>query len=777
MTPLAVLPYFKVIDEMKQVSIHKICRMFALPLLLALWACQDELDNGQTLSGNYLTLTLQTSAASTRAPIVGEDRFNENEVKSVDVYFFADGQENTAEYLYAKEGLVPEGSLLQVELDKTIIQDNNNYYIYVVVNRTGSSNTTFTEANGRTLAALQERTITTNWKEGYEDESVTEECLVMDGSTTVTVNPEGTQGHVKLTRAMAKVMLYAAAEESIEMDNVTYTPVLNQMNVTMVYGVKRTNLEGTYTVTAADDAENSDYITRMRRDYTSNTITETITEGEGEDAKEIQIQYYEQEVPFYSYPNSGTTADRQDAYLILCVPWEERYQGGSYRSHNYYYRIPITGSTAPATLERNHYYRIKVNIGVLGSLNPNEAVEITDADFEILDWFDMEVVADMQKYEYLVLDEYNSVMNNVNSIENAYISSSNIDWDKTKIISVSYWDYHEDESYLVELNENYQQDNRNNNSTVKFTDFEIGPGSDETIMVSHELSDQNDFVKYTITVEVYNKDGVKANIWTIDQYPARYIVGEKNDEGYVPESYWEYERANRFINGYYKNGDTPYDDGDQWGEKRYNLGTVSALSGNNANPNLYTIHISSFTDNAYALGDPRNETFEKFGTRLDATEYRSTSQDAVEVIAPAYKVASSWGKTLPGSYENTVERCASYQEAGYPAGRWRIPTKAEVEYIINLSNQRKIPRLFGESGTTTDYWVSSGTYNTSTGYEAGISGTAYVRCVYDVWYWGEQTIEEDDEHNRPNGSYPLTNYDFVWGDAIDGSLERGVEHN
>lgn len=743
--------------------------VYLLAMLLFFGACQEEDWGGQPMGGNWLTLDLQTSAVSTRAPIVGEDRFNENVVTSVDVYFFADGQETTAGYLYAQTGLVPEGSTLQVELDKSVILDNSTYYIYVVANRTDNN---FTDASGNTLAALKQRTITTNWKEGYtENESVTEESLVMDGSTTVTVKAEGTEGHVVLTRAMAKVMLYAAAEKSIEMDNVTYIPTLDRMNVTMVYGVKRTNLEGTYAVTSSDNVESSDYITRMRRDYTSNTITETITDGE--DAEEIQ--YYEQEAPFYSYPNPESTAERQDAYLILCVPWEERYEGGSYRSHNYYYRIPITGSTAPATLERNHYYRIKVNIGVLGSLNPNEAVEITDADFEILDWFDMEVDADMQKYEYLVLDEYNSVMNNVNSIENAYISSSNIDWDKTKIISVSYWDYHEDESYLVELNENYQQDNRNNNSTVKFTDFEIGSGSDETIMVSHELSDQNDFVKYTITVEVYNKDGVKANIWTIDQYPARYIVGEKNDEGYVPD-YWENARANRFINGYYENGDTPYDDGDQWGRNKYDLGSVSALSGNNANPNLYTIHISSFTDNAYALGDPRNETFEDFGTRLDATEYRSTSQDAVEVIAPAYKVASSWGKTLPRSYVNTVERCASYQEAGYPAGRWRIPTKAEVEYIINLSNQRKIPRLFGEAGETTDYWVSSGKYNTSTGYRAGINGEAYVRCIYDVWYWGEQTIE-DDEHNTPSGADPLTNYDFVWGDAVDGSLTEGDTHN
>ena len=215
-----------------------------------------------------------------------------------------------------------------------------------------------------------------------------------------------------------------------------------------------------------------------------------------------------------------------------------------------------------------------------------------------------------------------------------------------------------------------------------------------------------------------------------------------------------------------------------WGNGKDDLGSVSPLSGNNENPNLYTIHITAFDNETYALGDPREEKITEFDTRLDATEYRAASQLAENIIAPAYKVASSWGKTLSRNYDKTLKRCASYQEAGYPAGRWRIPTKAEVEYIITLSEQGKIPRLFGEVGATTDYWVSSGKYNTSSGYRAGTDGTAYVRCVYDVWYWGEQTIEKDDEHNTPPGSRePLTNYDFVWGDAVDGSLREGVTHN
>ena len=42
-------------------------------------------------------------------------------------------------------------------------------------------------------------------------------------------------------------------------------------------------------------------------------------------------------------------------------------------------------------------------------------------------------------------------------------------------------------------------------------------------------------------------------------------------------------------------------------------------------------------------------------------------------------------------------RCAGYQEAGYPAGRWRVPTMAEINYIVQLSGWGVIPSLFSES--------------------------------------------------------------------------------
>ena len=747
--------------------------VYIVTLLVGLYSCQDDMsDNGISADGNYLSFTLSTRATDmARSPEEGEDRFNENLIEKVDVYFFASNSDN-AECIYAQMDLAPSRTntteyTLQIPLDKEKLT-SQTYYVYVVANSDDFSYTSST-AEGVSLQTIKETTITTEWKRGYadnntdpikDDAQVKESSLVMDGGDNITIDPMPTAPEViEMTRAMAKVMLFPTTAESIVTDGVTYTPIPSSMNVTMVYGVQQTNLQGNYAV------QETDYIDRIIRGYNQSETDE--------DGKIV----YEQAVPFYSYPNPESTSNRKDTYLILCVPWSATING-SQQALKYYYRVPISGSDAPAVLERNTYYRIKVNIGVLGSLNPHDAVELTDKEFEIMPWIDTSINADMNNYRYLVLDEYNSVMNNVNVLEMPYVSSSDIAWENnrdpdgnyTRITNVHYWDYHNNESYEVNLTPDNPADRRNDNHPVVFSDFELTQGNNNTLRISHPLNDDDDFVPYTITVEVYNIQGVHTDTWTITQYPAMYIVGEFNEEG----------DNNRFINGYNEITEydfwgnptnAPYDDGNYY--NRTQLGSISDWSGNNSNRNLYTIHLTSFVVDKYSIGDPRSESYYKFNNRLDATEYRETRANAEDVISPVYKVASSWGKTTPLEYDAARKRCASYQEAGYPAGRWRIPTKAEVEYIVSLSEAQKIPRLFGERGDDTDYWVSSGVYNTDTGYDSGTDDRSdvYVRCVYDVWYWGDQTIAKD-EHNTNR----LTNNQFVWGDAEDGSLTRGTEH-
>jgi len=115
------------------------------------------------------------------------------------------------------------------------------------------------------------------------------------------------------------------------------------------------------------------------------------------------------------------------------------------------------------------------------------------------------------------------------------------------------------------------------------------------------------------------------------------------------------------------------------------------------------------------------------------------------------------------AYKYAATRCAAYQESGYPAGRWRLPTKAEIMFMIQLSAKNKIPQLFTPGAISTGgYWCSSGVVfpvsNTniqyydinSTQVRNNNGGNHYTRCVYDTWYWG---ADPDSSHLTTWGGY------------------------
>lgn len=706
-----------------------------LVALGCLCACQEDFDNGP-LAGDENTWVLNLEATAvqpSRSP--GVDEYNENKVTSADVFFFndADGQ-----CIYAQTGLEPVGNELRVKLADTEVSFGNSYYIYVIANgRAYYADVNDASAVGMKIAELQAKRIRTTWKDGYEPNGEIEESLLMDGEASVTVSRE-TPGKVSLKRAMAKVALFpTVTTEPIVENGVEYTPIVNAMSVTMVYGVQATNLTGDYEVVAED------YVTRMHRAYT-------------QDGKE--------HVPFYSYPNPLNTADRKDSYLILCVPWNMKTATGE-EPVNYYYRVPITGSEdTPALLERNKYYKVNVNVSVLGSMNPREAVTL-NADFIIYDWFYMDISADMNNYKYLVLEEYTSVMNNTNELRMPYVSSSALMTNETRITKVTYPNYNaktDDASHTDTVELDTPQAIRN-------AGFSLSWNNDELIF-THTVTTE-DYVPYTITVEVWNEQGLDAT-WEITQYPAIYIVGDYNPDG--ANNRFVYGRSEETGRDWFGNEAEPMIRNDK-GNSLGGVNDPTDGSATNENLNQYTIYITSFdiAGSNYAIGDPRSSTVDNL-TYLKKTingktlsNYYPTRKDGVQnVIAPAFKIASSWGVVASGSltYETAQQRCASYQENGYPAGRWRVPTEAEIQYIVSLSDRGVIPALFNG-----DYYASSGRYydngydGTNAGFypkepnwngEYDVTNGHSVRCVYDVWYWGNKKMSEKDGSDTQ----------FVWGD-------------
>ena len=166
---------------------------------------------------------------------------------------------------------------------------------------------------------------------------------------------------------------------------------------------------------------------------------------------------------------------------------------------------------------------------------------------------------------------------------------------------------------------------------------------------------------------------------------------------------------------------------------------------------------SNFTLAPVVNGDAHTE-LKLTGETRPLTYYRPTeaSSRTKNMIAPAYRFSTKLGGTEFGKINaNQAKwRCAGYQEDGFPGGRWRIPTLSEIKFIAQLSANGVFESMF--SG---DYWSANGLVNVNK--EKGtvddtVGGDmAYLRCVYDSWYWGDEqwTNEVSGKHDQ-----------FVWGD-------------
>ena len=127
--------------------------------------------------------------------------------------------------------------------------------------------------------------------------------------------------------------------------------------------------------------------------------------------------------------------------------------------------------------------------------------------------------------------------------------------------------------------------------------------------------------------------------------------------------------------------------------------------------------------------------------------------DLQNYIAPRFLVSSSLnGQSSKPNFENTVKRAAVYQEAGYPAGRWRLPTEAELAFLFARQQDGTIPKLFKTDGDGR-YRAASGRYMTVTGtvvnFKPNDNQSVSSRFVYDLWYWGDTPAAPNVYH--PNG--------------------------
>ena len=769
-------------------------------LAFALNSCiKDEFVDNSFCRDSQLTLNLSlgdlTRADDEPDPsddngVVGDDKIslNENKITRVEIYLYPTGSESSdAKFAYAQDIIandkvedlkctVPAGALSDL-----FGSSGTSCSAYVVVNY--KNETVFDTDNavktltGTSITTLKKRVVETDFTEtttievGWVPKKVIDpqDSFVMDSDiATITKTDNALSGTVYVTRAAAKITFTASIPAKLKVDGVEWTPQMEKLTVAFKNLATNSLVDnGSDTSATTDDlnfpADNPAVyagVSGIQLSYGEDTYADAPGFEGDSDVEGVEDGWLVANivVPFYTYSNFWTEKANNEPAITLSVPW---YVDGKESSTltTYTYTVPfnIDATTKQGKFVRNKHYQYNLRVGVLGDL-----VELGTSEFsyEVLDWIGENTInVELQKPTYLVVEKDYVEMNNETQISVNYSASDDIKAEIVKVVKPvvntevpSYPDYKSATEW-----------NALNNKPFSIS------WRDGVITLKHELDNNRDsqyydYVPYEIYVKVTMEVGSKTYEEEIKfvQYPAFYIIADTNDDYYYNASGNEDTNKNTYYGGVYVNGNKY---GSSSGHSSYG-GANYLGAATNKNPNMYVINVSALdSGSGYVIGDPRTRVVDNIptgdycpssamyraGTDNTLTFYYPTDDGAStkNMIAPKFRIASSYGVTTDQTYENMQRRCATYQEDGYPAGRWRMPTHAEIDYIVKLSCRGLIPQLFNyaEDDNSGDYWCAHGyvlPHNAANGGYAELKEPAStteshaVRCVYDEWYWSDK---------------------------------------
>ena len=611
--------------------------------------------------------------------------------------------------------------------------------------------------------------------------------FVMTGSARVQKGKNSNAtADIKLARVASKVTMTVKVPKSIEVENsdgskVTMLPILvdnegnEPLKTSFRYGTTKSYLSKAF----PDDPNN--YINTDKIPY---TLSETT------DSHYVFIC----DVPFYTYARSWEKGSDNAAYVTFEMPWgvDEDNDGEADSYRTYYYQILVNAKDR--NFEPNTYYDMVVTVGVLGSTVEALPEELEDLSYYVLDWTeetngtgDRQEDVEIEKFNYLEVPQTYIEMDNVKEVAIRYTASHKIgvEFDTKGGKSV------EGLSNPTTYSALYISNGSGTPAAQQITNITLGNFTDNNkglLTFNYELSSDiysPAYVFITIWLDVdsdgvHDSDEILTQDVKIVMYPAIYIVGDNSATRSI------------FINGNYGRAtNTGYltiagkQVGNAVGQDASTYMHVISISAFNKDNYKFAYNNDKNKDTEYIIGDPRVRSSNKFNVPdLDTTtpqanatgwiratdvngivrnlqHYYPTSTEAnsYQVIAPKFRIASKLGGYSKSDPDGAALRCASYQEHGFPAGRWRLPTTAEVLYIIELQRLGKIQQLF--YGNTTYFSatdrVTTDNNNNYTLQKGVGTAQASVRCVYDEWYWGSE------REALENDTYP-GGYQFTWGD-------------
>lgn len=748
---------------MKRIFIY----LALLTIGLSFSSCTEEIDTPISDAG-ALTITLKSSDLQTKT-MEGVQSLNENLIQTIHYFLYPNG--GTGRDAVLKGSVNTNKQITEsftVPLDENILNQLFPYpqtqcQVFLIVNL----------PNG---ISIPQNTSIDNLKTIALSASFASDQLsfVMAGQGVATLadktkNPVAS-GDIKVDRTAAKLTLNVDVAASYTDGSTVWTSIPNDMTVSL-YNCINNNAQISGEPVATPSYIN---ITNHRFDVTTGSPTHTCSCD-----------------PFYSYPIEWEPGTETEPYFMIMLPWKT---GNLYQPC--YYKVILNGTQ----LERNNWYNIDLNLGILGSFNETEPkVVVSEANYYVVDWSTgKEVTADIQGARYLVVEQEKYIVYNEQELTIPFNTSHDCE--------------------IVNVKCTYPNLSTNPATTVTLAASEYSvtiKGSN--ILFTHELNNDMlsrdlDFTPFTVTLTIQHSDNDDpdnddpAKQITIIQYPAIYAEAFANTD-YTNGGQGNSDNGFVWVNGY--QGNTTNQNGKDY---------FGGAGGNSrsADPRMLVFTITTTEGTDFIIGDPRSTeytytadnarwasapatAYDKngnrelnyyYGTAVSSAGYNTTSgtaiyanDDAAEaaeptinMIAPKFRLSSGYGTvtetTGATSLETMKKRCASYQEDGYPAGRWRLPTRAEFQFIYTQICYEKLPEVYFRPQTTANmsYWCAHGlgTPNNNglvemsyIGYYTG-RNTTPVRCVYDEWYWENSETYRLGETNA-NGTF-VPSDTFTWGD-------------
>ena len=659
--------------------------LFAFILVSMASCVREDVPNHQGfgVAVEFTITTNNSGVVYSRATEAGEDILNENKIDKIDLFFCAN---DGSIYWYVEERYIKIEAgndaftkKVRIDIPKTRISDmeSSTYNLHAVVN--GPMRSELVSATSTT--DLQHLTFTTT---AFNRQTIPANFLMIGEVNTGAISLAGDYmigTPMELQRAASKIRLL------LKEPNVPDYEMIGFPEVRIVNYVDKTSLFPGAPISA-------DFGFQGYQNTGYETMGTIMSSSPG------VLEFYTNELPFYSYENDWRDKAVSETRLIIKAVFKSTIPGAVQNETAYYYNVSINSQldAGSTKTERNILYEVTAEIAKLGSTEENLPV-LVEGSVAPKPWPEKsEMDGEVVRAVYLVVKEKDVIMANISFREIEYISSSPV---TIVNLSASFTTYNETTGAPI----------TGNHPAILPSVSTVNGANDKTYLAINNPVPIN-FVPLDIEFDVTN--GEITEHVKVTQYPPRYVTAFPGVKG-----------------------------------QNYYQGDALPLAAHHNNSSLF--RITTLVNNADVtiegvtclIGDAQNrESNTRTGIDLNSNR----------LISPDFIIASQNGVSpqiyldrtiyITKYHESAESRCYNYYEQDYgpgrsKSGRWRVPTRAEIAYIDALQdnpNSAVKSLLIG-----TEYWSAQRYYYYNFNVTGGswsssyYDNTAYARCVYDMY--------------------------------------------